>query len=132
MGYRELLKNAIELLERDERPEAESWKERAEDELAYFPITSVCREDLENKGYNTQNVDDGDMEHLASKMADAFCDGDYWIVLEALADSMDIPKHNNTPLECVAEGCHELQGEEGEYCPKHELIAGTLPKKDEE
>lgn len=35
----------------------------------YFPITSVCRDDLEEVGFNTKNVDDGTMSELASKMA---------------------------------------------------------------
>lgn len=39
-----------------------------------FPITSVCRADLESAGFNTENVDDGTMSELASKMANAYCD----------------------------------------------------------
>lgn len=58
----------------------------------YFNITSVSREDLEGIGYDTSNVDDDTMEHLASKMADAYCDNGFWIDLPILADHLEIPK----------------------------------------
>jgi len=58
-----------------------------------FPITSVCREDLESAGFNTKNVDDSTMERLASKMADAYCNDDFWTALETIAeDYLNIPK----------------------------------------
>lgn len=59
----------------------------------YFPITSVCRDDLEEVGFNTKNVDDSTMLKLASKMADAYCDHGFWIDLEILADYLKIKKH---------------------------------------
>ena len=61
----------------------------------YFPITSVCRADLESVGYNTKNVDDSTMRELASKMADAYCDDGFWIDLEILADHLKIKQHKN-------------------------------------
>jgi hypothetical protein len=85
----------------------------------FFNITSVSREDLEGIGYDTSNVDDATMEHLASKMADAYCDNGFWIDLPIIAEYLDIPKHNAEPLKCTHEGCDELQGDDGEFCPKH-------------
>ncbi len=59
---------------------------KTEREQEYFSITSVCRDDLEGIGFDTKNVDDGDMSQLASKMADAYCDSGFWIDLEILAE----------------------------------------------
>jgi hypothetical protein len=58
----------------------------------FFEITSVSREDLEGIGYDTSEVDDGTMERLASKMADAYCDQVFWINLPIIADHLEIPK----------------------------------------
>jgi len=58
----------------------------------YFPITSVCRADLEGIGFDTKNVDDSTMSRLASKMANAYCENSYWIDLEILAEDLDIKK----------------------------------------
>jgi len=55
-----------------------------------FPITSVCRADIAGlEGFNQADVDkldDGDMERLASKMADAYCNEAFWIDLEIIAE----------------------------------------------
>ena len=45
----------------------------------FFKITSVHRDDLENIGFDTSNVDDSTMQHLASKMADDYCEQLFWI-----------------------------------------------------
>jgi hypothetical protein len=58
-----------------------------------FPITSVCRADLESIGFDTANVDDGTMAYLAGKLADDYCDQLFWGSLEILADHLKIPKH---------------------------------------
>lgn len=64
-----------------------------EEQYKDFPITSVCRADLESAGFNTKNVDDGTMSELASKMADAYCDNGFWIELEVLAEYLKIKRH---------------------------------------
>jgi len=116
---RNLLKEAIELLERDERPEAESWKERAEAELDFFPVSFVSRSDLESQGYNTAKVDDETMEDLAENMGESFTEyGGYWEAMDAITEKLEIHKHNAEPLKCVVEGCDDWQGED-EYCPAH-------------
>jgi len=57
-----------------------------------FPITSVCRADLESIGFDAEDVDDGTMLTLASKMADAYCDMGFWESLEVLAGHYGIKK----------------------------------------
>jgi hypothetical protein len=55
-----------------------------------FPITSVCRADL--RGILTEKeiarLDDADMEWIASKMADAYCDNGFWIDLKIIAEAV--------------------------------------------
>ena len=70
--------------------------ERMERLYRSYPITSVCRQDLEDAGFDTTNVDDRDMEHLASKMADAYCDDGFWIDLPIIAEHLEIPKKEKT------------------------------------
>ena len=59
-----------------------------------FPITSVCRADLETAGFNTADVNDGTMSELASKMANAYCDMGFWEDLEILAEYLKIKKQD--------------------------------------
>ena len=66
--------------------------EREEKFYGAFPITSVCRADLEYAGFDATNVDDNTMSKLASKMANAYCDMGFWDDLEALANCLKIKK----------------------------------------
>ena len=59
----------------------------------FFQITSVSRDDLEEVGFDTKNVDDSTMIELASKMADAYCDMGFWEDLEILAEDLNIRYH---------------------------------------
>ncbi len=61
-----------------------------------FPITSVCRADLENAGFDTKDVDDWTMSELASKMANAYCDMGFWEDLGILAEYLKIKKHKKS------------------------------------
>lgn len=58
----------------------------------FFPITSVSREDLEEIGFDTSNVDDSTMEYLAKKMADDYLEQLYWISLRIIAEYLEIPQ----------------------------------------
>lgn len=58
----------------------------------FFTITSVCRDDLEEIGFDTTNVDEGTMSKLASKMADAYCEFAFWEDLEIIAEYLKIKK----------------------------------------
>lgn len=58
----------------------------------YFPITSVSREDLEERGFDTSGVSDAKMERLASKMADDYLEQLFWTSLDILAELQGIPR----------------------------------------
>lgn len=57
----------------------------------YFPITSVSREDLNDAGFESDNVDDATMMRLASKMGDDYCEQLYWNSLDIIARFIGIP-----------------------------------------
>ncbi len=58
-----------------------------------FPITSVCRADLEAQGFKASRVSDSVMSRLAEKMANAYTGNDtFWIDLDCIADNLKIPK----------------------------------------
>lgn len=58
-----------------------------------FEITSVTREDLESRGFDTTNITDEQMEELARKMCDDYLEQLFWISLDIIAeDIMGIPK----------------------------------------
>ncbi len=53
-----------------------------------FKITSVCRADL-TENYSEDKIaklDDGDMQRLAEKLANAYCDNSFWIDLPIITD----------------------------------------------
>jgi len=56
-----------------------------------FNITSVCREDLTRfiSKEKALKIDDSTMTYIAGKLADAFCDGDFWIALEDILENLN-------------------------------------------
>ena len=58
----------------------------------FFKITSVHRDDLENIGFDTSNVDDSTMQHLASKISDDYCEQLFWDHLLIIAEIVGIPR----------------------------------------
>lgn len=56
----------------------------------YFKITSVSREDLESIGINADTLTDKDMQDIAQRMAEAYCQCCFWNDLESIA--MDVYK----------------------------------------
>lgn len=68
----------------------------------YFPITSIHRDDLAGKGFNTGHVSDEDMKYLARKMADDYCEQLFWPSMEIIASEMaNISKFPACP-QCLA------------------------------
>lgn len=62
-----------------------------------FKITSVTREDLESRGFDTTNITDEQMEELARKMCDDYLEQMFWISLDIIAeDIIGIPKKKQT------------------------------------
>ena len=58
----------------------------------YFPITSVHRDDLQAKGFDVDKITDAQMEELADKMGDDYCEQLFWDSMEIIADSMGLPR----------------------------------------
>lgn len=64
------------------------------DELNWFRVTSVHRDDLERLGFDTTDVDDCDMKDIARRLEDDYCEQLFHQSLEIIADQgLDIPKH---------------------------------------
>lgn len=53
-----------------------------------FEITSVSREDLESRGFDTTNITDEQMEELARKMCDDYLEQMFWISLDIIAEDI--------------------------------------------
>jgi len=56
-----------------------------------FKITSVCRGDIDPKKYPEKfiaSLSDGDMNWIASKMANAYCDCCFWIALDCMLENI--------------------------------------------
>ena len=64
--------------------------QQAERFLKPFPITSVCRADLVQGLDITEaealRICDSDMEEIARKLADAYCENGFWIDLPIVAE----------------------------------------------
>lgn len=58
----------------------------------FFYITSVHRDDLEERGFDVSEVTDADMRRLASKMGDDYCNQLFHESMEILADFMGFPR----------------------------------------
>ena len=56
-----------------------------------FPISSLARADLEDKGYDTSGLTDDRMVRLASKMGDVYVENHFWESLEEFAALYNIP-----------------------------------------
>ena len=58
-----------------------------------FKITSVTREDLEDRGFDTTDITDAQMEELARRMCDDYLEQMFWLSMEIIAeDIMNFPK----------------------------------------
>jgi len=60
--------------------------------LKQFPITSICREDLEEAGFDASGVDDDTMKQIASKMAEAYLEIIFWIDMPLIAEYCEVPR----------------------------------------
>lgn len=77
----------------EKEQEIKTLRDKLNHDDGAFQITSVHRDDLEGRGYDTSKVDDATMEQLASKMSDAYTGNDvFWIDLDIIADHLEIPK----------------------------------------
>ena len=61
-----------------------------------FKITSVTREDLEDRGFDTTDITDAQMEELARRMCDDYLEQMFWLSMDIIAeDIMEFPKKEN-------------------------------------
>ena len=57
-----------------------------------FEMTVLCREDLEDLGFNTKDISDETMKLIASDMAEAYLEGQFWSDLEILAEENNLTR----------------------------------------
>ena len=58
-----------------------------------FCISRLSREDLEEKGFDTSNIDDNTMQRIADKLGEDYCEQMFWISLEIIAEEgFNIPR----------------------------------------
>ncbi len=63
----------------------------------FFPITSVHRDDLKAKNFETEKITDAQMAELAHKMSDDYCGQLFWDSMEIIAEEiMGFPKVRGT------------------------------------
>lgn len=60
-----------------------------------FVITSVCRDDLINIGFDAEHLSDEDMQHIANIMGDLYCNYDYSDNLLEAARKLGLKQLNN-------------------------------------
>lgn len=58
----------------------------------FFYITSVHRDDLEERGFDVSNVTDKQMRRLANQMSDDYCNQLFHESMEILAEGLGIPR----------------------------------------
>ena len=63
-----------------------------------FVISEVSREDLEEIGFDTSEVPDETMEHLAKKLGDDYCEQLFWSSLKIIAEYLEIPKKGHEEI----------------------------------
>ena len=67
--------------------------DRLKEELPYFVISRIHRDDLRGHGFDVTNVSDHDMSQLARKMGDDYCNQLFCSSMDIIAeDSVKIPR----------------------------------------
>lgn len=70
-----LKKELLAYFDGKDRNDHEEWLyNRLKTEINYFDITSVEKQDLEERGYDTSTLDDYDMERIANDMCGYYLD----------------------------------------------------------
>lgn len=63
-----------------------------QNEIEFFNITSVSRDDVNELNFDGANMTDAQMERLADKMEDAYLANGYWDDMRLCLEDMEIPK----------------------------------------
>ena len=66
--------------------EEDMFLSHLKEELPYFAITYLHRDDLASRGFNAEEVDDCTMKEIAEKMGDAYQEDGYWVDLDIIAE----------------------------------------------
>ncbi len=66
--------------------------EKPEHKEEYFEVSALSREDLEQAGFDANNVTDEQMRILARKMGEDICEQLYWISLTTMATKLGLPR----------------------------------------
>lgn len=93
---RELIEDLHQYFEQknDRTGEEINFFNRLTEELPYFQITAINRDDLAQRGFDVSKVDDADMRELARKMESDYCTQLFWESMEIIAaEGLEIPKH---------------------------------------
>lgn len=61
-------------------------------DVEFFDISSVSREDVDETGFDGQNMTEDQMEHLSNKMDRAYVEDGFWQDIASIADDMGIDK----------------------------------------
>lgn len=80
--YFELLSDERDLTSQEKRLLGEF-----KNNVGVFTVSCVMRDDLEEKGFDTEKISDETMSRIADKMGDSLCEtGAYWDALECWGD----------------------------------------------
>lgn len=93
---RELIEDLHQYFEQKENRTGEevNFLNSLKDELPYFKITSIHRDDLAQRGFDVVNVTDEQMRELASKLSDDYCEQLFWESMVIIAyQGLEIPRH---------------------------------------
>lgn len=112
---RELIEDLHQYFEQKTKPTSDEnyLLTRLTGELPYFPVSSVCREDLESKGFDVSDVTDSQMKELAAKLDDGYREQLFWTSMETIAeDRLEIPR----------EICPKCGKKAGMYNPSEQIF----------
>lgn len=93
---RELIEDLHQYFEQKTKPTSDEnyLLTKLTGELPYFPISSVCRNDLESKGFDISDVADSQIKELAAKLGDDYCEQLFGPSMEIIAeDRLGIPRY---------------------------------------
>ena len=102
-GTLDELNKAVDVIEKHvQEQDLASSREKAEKLLesdGFFYITSVHRDDLEERGFDVSEVTDSDMRYLSRLMGKDYCSQLFHESMEILAEMMGIPKKETSGCE---------------------------------
>lgn len=57
-----------------------------------FPITTICKEDVETAGFDVSNITEEQLQNIANDMEDMYLRDGFWHDLRTSAEEIGIPK----------------------------------------